>query len=59
MAINATVQYNGEFLLNIILLTLCYQHQGTLVIPYIKSFCPHSQCSHLNVSTFPVDVEKV
>ena len=29
MAINVNVQYNGGFLLDIILLTRCYLHRGT------------------------------
>ena len=29
MAINGSVQYNGWFLPDIILLTLCYDHRGT------------------------------
>ena len=29
MAINVSVQYDGEFLPDIILLTQCYHHRGT------------------------------
>ena len=44
------VQYSGEFLPNIILLTLCYHHRGT-GLNAMKSCCPYSLCSHLNVLT--------
>ena len=54
-AINVSVQYNGGFLPDIILLTLCYYHHGTR-LNAMKSFCPCSQCSHLNALTiFPPD----
>ena len=35
MAINVSVQHNGEFLPGIILLTQCYDHRGLIV----KRFC--------------------
>ena len=47
-----SVQYNGWFLPDIMLLTLCYQHWGNQLYP-IESFCLlYSQFSHLNVLTF-------
>ena len=40
MAINVSVQYNGGRLPDIIiLLTQCYRHQGTLLIPRRVFFC--------------------
>ena len=49
MAINVSVQYNGGLLPDIKLLTLC----DFIGEPFdtMKSFCPYSQCSHLNVLT--------
>ena len=38
MAINVNVQYNGEFLPDIILLTRCYLHRGTC-LNAMKRFC--------------------
>ena len=38
MAINVSVQYNGESLPDIILLTLCYYHRGTR-LNAMKRFC--------------------
>ena len=62
MAIDVSVQYNGGLLRDIILLTLC--DYGTLGNPLdtMKSSCPYSQCSHLNILTiFPLklDAQKV
>ena len=51
MAINnISVQYNGGFLLDIILLTQCYYHRGAH-LNAMKRFRPYSQCSHLNILT--------
>ena len=65
MAINVSVQYNGGLLPDIVLLTRCDYigklHWGTR-LNTMKSFCPDSQCSHLNLLTiFPlkVDAQKV
>ena len=53
MAINVSVQYNGGFLPDIILLTQCYYHRGTR-LNATKRFCICSLRSHLNVLTcFP------
>ena len=38
MAINVSVQYNGGLLFDIILLTQCYHHRGTL-LNAMKMFC--------------------
>ena len=38
MAINVSVQHNGEFLTGIILLTQCYYHRGTR-LNAMKRFC--------------------
>ena len=38
MVINVSVQYNGGFLPDIILLTLCYYHRGTRLYA-MKRFC--------------------
>ena len=38
MAINVSVQHNGGFLVDIILLTQCYYHRGTR-LNAIKRFC--------------------
>ena len=38
MAINVSVQYDGEFLPDIILLTQCYYHRGTR-LNAMKRFC--------------------
>ena len=38
MAINVSVQYDGGFLPDIILLTQCYYHRGTL-LNAMKRFC--------------------
>ena len=45
MAINVSVEYNGGFLPDIILLTLCYCHRGTRSNAMIKRFCLCSLCS--------------
>ena len=50
MAINVSVQYNGGFLPDSILLTKGYYHRGTRLFP-IKFFVPTS--SHLNVLNSP------
>ena len=59
MAINVSVQYNGGLLPDIILLTLC-DYIGE---PFdtMKSFCPYSLYSHLNLLIiFPLgDAQKV
>ena len=47
MAIDLSVQYNGGFLLDMILLTLCCYHRGTR-LNTMKRFCLCSLCSHLN-----------
>ena len=53
MAINVSVRYNGEFLPDVILLTLCYYHRGTL-LNVMKRFCLCNLCSRSNVLTiFP------
>ena len=41
MAINVSVQYNGGFLPDIILLTQCYHHRGT-PLNAMKRFCIRS-----------------
>ena len=51
MAINVSVQYDGGFLPDIILLTQCYYHRGTR-LNAMKRFCIFSYWSHLNVLTF-------
>ena len=52
MAINVSVQYDGGFLPDIILLTQCYYHRGTR-LNAMKRFCIFSYYwSHLNVLTF-------
>ena len=51
MAINVSVQYDGGFLPDIILLTQCYYHRGTR-LNAMKRFCIFSYLSHLNVLTF-------
>ena len=54
MAINVSVQYNGGFLPDIILLTHCYYHRRTR-LNAMKRFCLCSIQSHLNVLTcFPL-----
>ena len=57
MAINViSVQYNGGLLPDIILLTIC--HYIGEPFETMKSFCPYSQCSHLNIFTiFPLRVD--
>ena len=53
MAINVSVQYNGELLPGIILLTQCNYHKGAR-LKAIKMFCVCSLRSHLlSVLTFP------
>ena len=55
--INASVQYNGGLLPDIILLTQCYYNRGTR-LNAMKRFCICSLSSHLNVLTFfPLDWE--
>ena len=55
MAINVSVQYDGGFLPDIILLTQCYYHRGTR-LNAMKRFCIFSYSSHLIVLTcFPLD----
>ena len=55
MAMNVIVQYNGGLLSDIILLTQCYYHRGTL-LNALKRFCICSLCSHLNaLNFFPPD----
>ena len=51
MAINVSVQYNGGFLPDTILLTLCYYDRGTR-LNAMKRVCICSLCSHPNVLTF-------
>ena len=46
MAINVSVQFNGGFLSDIILLTLCYYHPGSSCL--LSLFCL--------VSLFPINV---
>ena len=43
MAINVSVQYDGGFLPDIILLTQCYYHRGTR-LNAMKRFCIFSYC---------------
>ena len=54
MAINVSVQNNGGFLPDIILLTQGYYHWGTR-LNAMESLCPYSLSSPLinNVLTFP------
>ena len=65
MTINVSVQYNGGFLPDIILLTLCYYHRGTRSNTMNSFFFVLAAyfCSHLNVLTiFPPylgDAQKV
>ena len=50
MVINVSVQFNGGLLPDIILLTLCdYIEENPFNT--MKSFCPFSQCPHLNLLT--------
>ena len=61
MAIDISVQYNGELLPDIILLTQCYYHRGTR-LNVMKRFRLCSLRSHPNVLTFPPllkDAQKV
>ena len=51
MVINVSVQYNDGLLPDIILLTQCYYHRGTL-LNAMKRFCICSLWSHLNILTF-------
>ena len=51
MAINVSVQHNGGFLPDIIILTQCYYHRGTR-LNAMESFCICSLWSHLSVLTF-------
>ena len=51
MAINVSVQYDGWFLPDIILLTQCYYHRRTR-LNAMKRFCIFSYWSHLNILTF-------
>ena len=39
MAINVSIQYNGGFLTDVILLTQCYLHRGTRIIPGRRYVC--------------------
>ena len=45
MAINVSVQYNGGFLPNIILLAQCYYHRGTR-LNAMKRFCFRPLCGN-------------
>ena len=54
MATNVSIQYNGGFLPDTILLTQCYYHRGTR-LNAMKRFCICSLRSHQNVLTFPPD----
>ena len=47
---DVSVQYNGGFLADIILLALCYYHRGTQ-LNVMKMFCLCSLCTHVNVLT--------
>ena len=49
MAINVSVQYNGGFPPDIILLTLCDYHRG-IRSNDMKRFCLGSLCSYVDVS---------
>ena len=51
MAINVSAQYNGGFLLDIILLTQCYYHRETR-LNVMKRCDLCSLSSHLDVLTF-------
>ena len=51
VAINVSVQRNGGFLPDIILLTQCYYHRGTR-LNTMKKFCICSLWSHINILTF-------
>ena len=53
MAINISIQYNGGFLPDTILLTQCYDHSRGTRLNAIKRFCLCSLRSHLNVLTSP------
>ena len=46
MEINISVQYNGEFLLDIILLTQCYYHRGTR-LNTMEWLCHYSLCNSI------------
>ena len=63
MAINVSVQHNGGFLPDIILLVLCYYHHRGTRLNAMKSFCPYTLGSHLNVLAISppdwVDAQKV
>ena len=52
MAINGSVQFNGGFLPDIKLLTLCYCHRG-MRSNIMKRLWLGSLCSDLNVLIFP------
>ena len=53
MAINISVQDNGGFLLDLILLTQYYYHRA-IRLNAMKRFCLGSLCSNLNVlAIFP------
>ena len=50
MAVNVSVQNNAGFLPDILLLTVCYyHHRGRSRLNAMKSFCPYSLSSLLNV----------
>ena len=51
-AIDVSVEYNGELLTDIVLLTQCFYYRGTR-LNAMKRFCICSLWSHLNVLTFP------
>ena len=55
MVIYVSVQYNGEFLPDIIVHYSVDPMGLTLGNPFntMKSSCPYSQCSHLSIFTFP------
>ena len=56
MAVNASVQYNGGLLPDIILLTQCYYHNTWTRLNAMKRLSICSLWSHLNVLTvFPPD----
>ena len=54
MAVNVSVQYNGGLLPEIILLTQCYYHRGTLLTA-MKRFCIQLMIPPKHFDMFPPD----
>ena len=55
MAINVSVQHNGEFLPGIILLTQCYYHRGIRLYA-MKRFCIFCRLSMILLPTERFDI---